>query len=73
MPVSLRESFNTVRRRSRAVRNPWGLLDLDLLVADFHCSLLPFAAAAHSLPPLQLGTGKHLSRMPITSQSVSIK
>ncbi len=28
MPVSLREGFHSVRRRSRA--NPWELLNLDL-------------------------------------------
>ncbi|KAK4102676.1 PLP-dependent transferase [Parathielavia hyrcaniae] len=31
MPVSLRGTFNNVRRRSRAINNPLGLLNLDLI------------------------------------------
>jgi hypothetical protein len=63
MPVSLREGFNSVRRRSQ-VTNPWALLNLDLsvpvlfglvlvlvLVLGSARSALPLLSGCHPVPP----------------------
>lgn len=64
MPVSLRESFNNVRRRSRAGWNPSLMLNLDLSVAA-HLSLplaliMMYYAAHLPVPPTWRASASHL-------------